>query len=312
MFAPRFFKLLLVAISMVYIAQASFVDLHHNQGRLVRRVSPAPSDDTVKPSDSLPVNLPSKTSDSSAAETTAPDSTSDESQPSETSETSSSSDNVPSTTAETTSDAPSTSAPSTTSAPAKTTSSDDSATTTDDSSASSTEAPAPTNTSSHKDKSGDSTDQSKTQKLITSTKIDVVTKTNGDGSKETMTSTSITTSTPGLSSDDSSGSSGMSPKTRNTVIGVVVGIGGFIVLGVLGLVAWRIWGRKKINDEADGLMDFNINNNSTSYHSGYGPVEKGEPASLGHEGPAPRRTSPFQNTLDNYHQPTPVNASSNF
>lgn len=102
----------------------------------------------------------------------------------------------------------------------------------------------------------------------------------------------------------------MSAKTRNTVIGVVVGIGGFIILGALGLVAWRIWGRKKQAEEADGLMDFN-DTPSTAYHSGYGPVEKSEPGSAGRDsGP---RATPFQSTLENYHQPTaPVNASSNF
>lgn len=92
----------------------------------------------------------------------------------------------------------------------------------------------------------------------------------------------------------------MSTKTRNTVIGVVVGVGGAIVLGALGLVAWRIWGRKKNSEESDGLMDYNMNAAS---------MEKPEPgSSAGHS-----QQTPFQSTLENYHQPTaPVNASSNF
>ncbi len=90
----------------------------------------------------------------------------------------------------------------------------------------------------------------------------------------------------------------MSTKTRNTVIGVVVGVGGAIILGALGLVAWRVWGRKKQNDEADGLMDYNMN---------LAQQEKPE-----HGGSPPPQRTPFQSTLENYHQPTHVNASSNF
>jgi hypothetical protein len=101
----------------------------------------------------------------------------------------------------------------------------------------------------------------------------------------------------------------MSAKTRNTVIGVVVGIGGAIVVGALGLVAWRIWGRKKHQEEADGLMDFNENNSRPSSNGPYHSVEKTEYGSVGSSGP---QRSPFQSTLDTYHQPTPVNASSNF
>jgi hypothetical protein len=95
----------------------------------------------------------------------------------------------------------------------------------------------------------------------------------------------------------------MSIKTRNTVIGVVVGVGGAIVLGALGLVAWRIWGRKKHNEENDGLMDYDM---STT-----GGVEKSERASSA-GGPHNNQRTPFQSTLENYHQPGQVNASSNF
>lgn len=91
----------------------------------------------------------------------------------------------------------------------------------------------------------------------------------------------------------------MSKKTQSTVIGVVVGVGGAIVLGALALVAFRIWGRKKHLEESDGLMD---------YDSGVGTVEKSEPRSSG----GGNQRNPFQSTLENYHQPTAVNASSNF
>ena len=122
--------------------------------------------------------------------------------------------------------------------------------------------------------------------------------TNSDGSKTTASSTKLTTSTPGLNSGNSGQTSGMSTKTRNTVIGVVVGVGGAIILGALGLVAWRVWGRKKQNDEADGLMEYNMN---------LAQQEKPE-----HGGSPPPQRTPFQSTLENYHQPTHVNASSNF
>jgi hypothetical protein len=145
---------------------------------------------------------------------------------------------------------------------------------------------------------------------VTSTHIAVVTRTNSDGNLETMTTTSVSTSTPGLSDgDDDGSSSGMSTKTRNTVIGVVVGIGGAIVVGALGLVAWRIWGRKKHNDEADGLMDFDESNSRPNSNGPYHSVEKTEYGSVGSAGP---QRSPFASTLDTYHQPTHVNASSNF
>lgn len=154
-----------------------------------------------------------------------------------------------------------------------------------------------------------------TATLVTSTFIDVVTRTNSDGSRETMTTTTKTTSTPDLNSSDSNNSSSMSTKTRNTVIGVVVGVGGAIVLGGLALVAWRIWGRKKHNEEADGLMDYgeraSRHNNSDSIDSSYAGAEKVVPGTVGSSGSGPQR-SPFQQTLENYHQPTPVNASSNF
>ncbi|KNA98796.1 hypothetical protein FOXG_03043 [Fusarium oxysporum f. sp. lycopersici 4287] len=149
-----------------------------------------------------------------------------------------------------------------------------------------------------------------TARPVTSTHVAVVTRTNSDGDLETMTTTSVSTSTPGLSDGgDDGSSSGMSAKTRNTVIGVVVGIGGAIVVGALGLVAWRIWGRKKHQEEADGLMDFNENNSRPSSNGPYHSVEKTEYGSVGSSGP---QRSPFQSTLDTYHQPTPVNASSNF
>lgn len=93
----------------------------------------------------------------------------------------------------------------------------------------------------------------------------------------------------------------MSTKTKNTVIGVVVGVGGAIVLAGLFVVAWRIWGRKKNEDENDGLMGFTRAGSS-------GGHEKSN--SLGGGSAS---ANPFQSTLENYHNPAKnVNASSNF
>ncbi|KAH7383141.1 hypothetical protein BKA64DRAFT_712977 [Cadophora sp. MPI-SDFR-AT-0126] len=115
----------------------------------------------------------------------------------------------------------------------------------------------------------------------------------------TVTST-LPTASADLNKDGGSSSSGMSSKTRNTIIGVVVGIGGAALLAGLGVVAFRIWGRRKNSDESDGLMSFG--------HPGH--EKSGSVSAAGTTG-----TSPFQSTLENYHNPARtgnVNASSNF
>jgi hypothetical protein len=92
----------------------------------------------------------------------------------------------------------------------------------------------------------------------------------------------------------------MTETTRNTVIGVVVGVGGAIILGGLAFVAWRMWGRKKAQEETDdGLMSY-----------GGGAYHAPEKSDAGTSTTTSR--TPFQTTLENYHAPTHVNASSNF
>jgi hypothetical protein len=91
----------------------------------------------------------------------------------------------------------------------------------------------------------------------------------------------------------------LSTKSKNTIIGVVVGVGGFIVLAGLGLVAYRIWGRKKVDEDNDGLM---------SYQIGSVGAEKTSSSAGG-----AAAGNPFQSTLETYHNPARnVNASSNF
>lgn len=82
---------------------------------------------------------------------------------------------------------------------------------------------------------------------------------------------------------------------------MVVGVGGAIVLGALGLVGWRIWGRKKHNEEQDGLMDYNMGTGGVEKHESTGPINGSN-----------QQQTPFQSTLEDYHQPGHVNASSNF
>lgn len=146
-----------------------------------------------------------------------------------------------------------------------------------------------------------------TASAVVTTKVEVVTKTNEDGSKETSTSITVSTSTPALNAQESNSDSGMSDGTRNTIIGVVVGIGGAILLGAIALVSWRIWGRRKRAEENDALMDYDHGRP----YSNVGAVEKADPPSTAGGSTAPSR-SPFQQTLENYHQPAHVNASSNF
>jgi len=170
-------------------------------------------------------------------------------------------------------------------------------------STSSSEAPETTSSSSKDDGEENKDDNTTSSSLIVSTSTSVSTKTHSDGSKETVTSITKTTSSPDLNDDDDSGSSGMTPKTRNTIIGVVVGVGGAVVIGALALVAWRIWGRKKQAEENDGLMAYDNSNYTGGEH-------KSEPTHSPSASSSQR--NPFQSTLENYHQPTNVNASSNF
>ena len=79
---------------------------------------------------------------------------------------------------------------------------------------------------------------------------------------------------------------------------MVCGIGGAIILAALGVLAYRIWGRKHDDDE-DDLYDPNAENT-------LGNDEKTRNAALSSD------ANPFKRTLDQYHNPGPVNTASNF
>lgn len=105
----------------------------------------------------------------------------------------------------------------------------------------------------------------------------------------------------------------MSANTRNIIIGVVVGVGGAILLGALGVVAWRIRNRKKAAEENDGLMgDYTADYTQMGGDKSEGPGSAGGTMTSASATQGTGR-SPFQSNLESYHQPTqPVNASSNF
>lgn len=106
-----------------------------------------------------------------------------------------------------------------------------------------------------------------------------------------------TTDTPGLNaSKDNGGSSGLSNSQEKIVIGVVVGVGGAIILGAVGVVFWRLRRRRRAqHDEDADLMS------GTAVGSGTREMA-----------PSPASGTPFRSTLDQYHNPGPVNPASNF
>ncbi|KGQ07341.1 hypothetical protein BB8028_0005g08190 [Beauveria bassiana] len=201
--------------------------------------------------------------------------------------------------------AESTSSPTSTSTPAQT-SSPPPASPSSSSSSSPIEAPAsstPTPTASQQSTSQQQQQQQPTEQPTSqeesasrSTYTSFVTST----STPSASSTTKSTSTPDLNSEKDGATSGMPTKTRNTVIGVVVGIGGAILLGAAGMVAYRIWGRKKHSEETDGLMSYDLSTNGYEKHEPSNSISSGN------------QRTPFQSTLENYHQPSNVNASANF
>ncbi|KAL8387357.1 hypothetical protein RB595_009963 [Gaeumannomyces hyphopodioides] len=136
---------------------------------------------------------------------------------------------------------------------------------------------------------------------ITSTRTSTIVVTDSaNGRLSTLTSEFTTTSTAGLaggSNGNNQQQAGMSEDQKKTIIGVVCGIGGAIVLAVVGIVAWRVWGRKRNQEEAEG-----------AFGPSYSPAEKPD-----QQQPSSQSSrTPFQSTLESYHAPTQVNTASNF
>lgn len=153
-------------------------------------------------------------------------------------------------------------------------------------------------TETTKDPTNDDKDDKDTPKAEPTTRTKVVTTIDAAGKPTSITTEE--TLAPGLSDEDSGSSEGMSKETRNVVIGVVVGVGGAIIIGVLAFVLLRIRNRKRAAEAPDSYATMQPMDKPDSPHAPSG----------GHMGTGPR--NPFQSTLETYHAPTHVNASSNF
>lgn len=94
-----------------------------------------------------------------------------------------------------------------------------------------------------------------------------------------------------LASNGQNGGGGLSSNSKKIIGGVVGGIGGALVIGALAYTAWRVWGKKR-NVHDDDLYDPNANTEKTSSSTD--------------------NQQPFRSTLDQYHNPGPVNTASNF
>ncbi|KAK3389004.1 hypothetical protein B0T20DRAFT_91619 [Sordaria brevicollis] len=290
-------RLLLVGLSALSVAEASYIRIgvnvphHKNLGALARRADDDSSSADLDLDTTVKVSTPETTTKAAPVTTTSVD---PPAEPSTTSKPVS----VP---AVTTSSAP---APVTTSTKSNNDQPPVTANPNGDAQ-SSTKGPSPTQSpSASAGGSGGSSDDgekdaksSSSVKPVIKTVTQIITTTDAQGVAMTVTTEALTTSTPppgfadGQDGEKSGG--GMSKQTRNTVIGVVVGVGGAIILAGLGIVAWRIWGRKRQSDEADNLMEYN---------------DAGKPE----VGGSTVGRTPFQSTLESYHAPTHVNQASNF
>ncbi|KAM0280654.1 hypothetical protein ACHAQH_003962 [Verticillium albo-atrum] len=308
MYATRLIHLLLVTLGFIAVAQAISPNIDgSNENAVVRR-----QDDTE--------TVPSVASDApTVAEPSTSPSTAAEQETTTAAETTTQSEAATTT-------PPSTTAPSTTPAASTPTASEnggggDASTTAAPSASPSAQQSSPTtsaqdnnNNNNDNTESGDnqttaSEEAQTTAEPVTSTIKTVFVTTNAQGEETSMTSESVVVSTPGLSAEDNNGDSGggMPTKTRNIVIGVVVGVGGAIILGALAFVGFRIYNRKKRHEENDGLMDYNTAGTSAFPSEPKSDAMSGTTAANNNN-----NRSPFQTNLESYHQPTQVNASSNF
>jgi len=115
---------------------------------------------------------------------------------------------------------------------------------------------------------------------------------NGQTVAETLTTSGIITATTGwatatnpaqLVAGGGNGSSGggMASSTKAIIGGVIGGIAGALALGALGLVAWRLWGRKNHDtEEDDDLMSSHYSSN------GEKPMSSGTMDTMGTMGPS--------------------------
>jgi hypothetical protein len=120
-----------------------------------------------------------------------------------------------------------------------------------------------------------------------------------DGKTSAVETQSVVT--PGLSQGQTnSDDKGMPESTKNTIIGVCVGVGGAIILAAAGVLIWRLRAKRRDQDDGEDLVNYGA---GTSQFNNAGP-EKNEPGSVSGR-------SPFQSTLESYHAPS-SNTGTNF
>ena len=133
---------------------------------------------------------------------------------------------------------------------------------------------ADTESSTLRDGSSRTTSSITTQKIVTtiiSTSGSVTLSITSTSSKVVTAGGASATSSgiPGLSGNTvESGSSGLSPKTKSVIGGVVGGVGGAILLGGLAIIFWRVWGKsRRSHNDLMGPQSGPEKNSSVSGHS---------------------------------------------
>ncbi|RYP77840.1 hypothetical protein DL771_000937 [Monosporascus sp. 5C6A] len=327
MHPPRFDRLLMVALSVTTVAQAAWLNaevfggVHHEgdvakrqDGSTVTTPDPGTSSVTQPPTTSTPEDEnPTSGEETTPTTTTSTTTTAQETTPTITEQTTitpppEETSTPPPTTGDSTPTTPppppeddtsttSTTGPSPPSGPTLTSNPTETATTQPPPSVGSTSTSATTDS--------EIAEPSTTLSSFTSVVTEVRTITADDGNgRQTVITTSSTRTTTGAtlitSTPDAQTNSGMTPETKNIIIGVTVGIGGAIILGVGALMYWRLRNKQRNNEESEDLV---------SYGNGFGgPGTAEKPDTAG----SASGRSRFQSTLESYHAPSQANAASNF
>ncbi|OTB04651.1 hypothetical protein M426DRAFT_22543 [Hypoxylon sp. CI-4A] len=317
MYSSRLLHLLTVALTVSSVTGVAWLDNRDvSQGQLaVRQDDDSPisigtigsgsdSDDATT-TDAGSAATPTST-DEATSSTAAPDSSTTET-PSSTEETSTA---APTSTEDTASPTSTEATPTSTDNGGTTAEPTSTTTTNNNQTPTSTAAPTSTSTggngggnSNSNTSTGSETSEAPSTTLapVTSTFVTIITTTDSAGSLVTSSSSSTVVSTPTAVADDNSNTnSGITPGTKNTIIGVCVGVGGAIVLAAAGVLFWRLRSSRRNHEENEELV---------SYGDGFGgpgTAEKTEPTG------SQSGRSPFQSTLESYHAPTSTNAASNF
>ncbi|RYP70785.1 hypothetical protein DL769_004848 [Monosporascus sp. CRB-8-3] len=326
MHPPRFDRLLMVALSVTTVAQAAWLNAEvfggvHHEGDVAKRQD----DDTTTTPDAgtISVTLPPATSTVEVEDTT----TTEETAPTTTSVTTTAEEQTTITTEQTTTTPPpeETSTPTTTTEVSTPTTppppplEDDTTTTTttgpsppagptissDPTDTSTTGAPTSVGSTASTTTGGEISEPSTTLSSFTSvvTEVQTITADDGNGQRTVYTTSSTRTTTGAALITGTPGGqtgSGMTPETKNIIIGVTVGIGGAIILGVGALMYWRLRNKQRNSEESEDLV---------SYGNGFGgPGTAEKPDTAG----SASARSPFQSTLESYHAPSQANTASNF